>query len=494
MPSINAAALRSIRIENRPVDDKSPRIIAPTLSAVPKGDYAGGQSPGAGTHNATGSAAICVFSDGSEPAPQRARRLFDETIAGAGPDTCGDEMMSLQAFALNQVQALFDNKFGSDGEIKHQVGLKQASYTNEAPTDVVAGALYGGRKTTDQQADALNFIVRTFQGSGDQALRMAAMNKLGEVGRRRDIDALMPLVRKGTSADIFHGLEAIKAITRRRGSTQERSVLMKDKKIGPLLRKSSLTGNERTRAIEAVLSRGEVKSMKRHGGTNRNEVWFVTFKDTLPGPNGQREQIRGVFKPEKCWPGKDRAYFSREVASYEFDRRFAKTDTVPPTVEALIGVPGSDGCELGSMQWMVEGSQPLGKDVLHYDPKFDGLRKTPEYEAQMAKIRTLLYILGDPDKLANNVHKTPNLQNIMVDQHGKLWMIDNSYNLGAAPLPDAGLLPKKPDPTTTGQIKSASHDDVRHSMESYISSGDAGGVTFRMGDAGFKLDQRLHGH
>ena len=216
-------------------------------------------------------------------------------------------------------------------------------------------------------------------------------------------------------------------------------------------------------------------------------------KEKLPGSDGKWHNVRGVFKPEKTWPGKDRAYFSREVATYDFDRAFAKTGTVPPTVEAIIPLGHTKTCDVGSMQYMIPNSEPLGWNLpkRHYNPKFDAFRNSASFTAQIAKIKTLLFIMADPDKLENNVHPHPNLENLMIDDQQKVWMIDNSYNLGAAPIVDEGILPKDPDATTTHNLQKAPHDQVRSLMGQYINDGDASGAVFRTGVAGGKLGRRV---
>ncbi|MBL8955949.1 MAG: hypothetical protein JNK82_34560 [Myxococcaceae bacterium] len=421
--------------------------------------------------------------------------LLHELLAGNEPQLSSTDLRRLQAAALHVADRLFTNEFNTDGELKGQLRAKKGSYGDVAPSEQLERALFTGN-TDARQADALAVILRTFQSSSDSALRSVALVKLGELGRPRDADVALLVARRGDASDLYQGMQAAQRIANRHQSPLGRNFLAraegplsKDPVIGPLLaRTTPLSDAERTQVLEAVLSRGDVdlSKTKKHSGNNRNEVYFLTFKETLPGPNGTREPIRAVWKPENTWVGKDRAYWAREVAAFEFDKAFTQTGLVPVTVESVLAIDSS-GHKVGSLQWLVADAKPLGKSVLEYDPKFDGLRKTDGYKRQEAKLRTLLYIFNDPDKLANNVHRTPNLQNVMVDKNDRLWMIDNAYSMGAPDGEvDRSILPKTPDPELAQKLGPVDAADVAATMGRYVQKRDAQDVAKRADTATVK--------
>lgn len=432
--------------------------------------------------------------------------IFSAVVRGEVVDIPADRLLQLQATALNTIQNLFTNAHGNDGELKHQVGLKQAHFNQFSPTEKIQSQALGSRDARTKQLDALNFVLRTFLGrdGSDEALRMAAMNKLAEVGRQRDIQAVMPHVRKGTASDLYHGFNCVYAITSRTGSPQKRipGALTHDPVIGPLLKKDSLTDDERMQVIEAVLDRGELVRMdKLKGDDNTNWVYSVTFKETLPGEKGRREAIEGIFKPEKIWHGKDRAYFTREVGAYQFDKRFTKSGLIPPTVEAMVALPGEHGARVGSLQYKVPDAKPLGWPAgdytWAYDPQFDKLRATPGFDRAMAKARTLFFILADPDKLGNQASlqpkkDQPNLGNFMIDRYWRMWLIDNALGLSGHDV-DPGILPKEADPEIVDRLKTAKKEEVVDVLDEFVQDRDAQISGRRFDVAREELDRRLRG-
>lgn len=373
----------------------------------------------------------------------RLKFLVDEVKAGRFGGMTSAQLREVQAHALDTVQKTFKNQFGDDGRLLEAVADKKRWYEDALKT--VDDSALAGRPVAVQQLDALQVLLKTFQGTdaGDVALRGAVLDKLGKMGRASDIDAILPLVRRApTPTDLYNGLESIKGILAREGSPQLRGARHLGDDVTKLLAKSALTDAERTRVIESVLQHGEVASVKRHVGGNMNEVYFVTFKETLPGAGGERIPIRAVFKPENTYVGKDKAYFGREVSAYEFDRDFAKTGRVPPTVEGIFARAQSPGdvkpFGAGSLQYMIPNAEALGTDAIHLNPKFKPFLESAEGKRQMGEIKTLLYTLNDPDKLPNpGGFKTPNYGNIMAQADPanpgryKLFMIDNGGGQGA---------------------------------------------------------------
>jgi hypothetical protein len=382
------------------------------------------------------------------------RGQLDELAAGRVPkDIAPGDLKNVQALALSSVEQLFTNQFGTDTALLEAVRQKKAAYLGHGADP----SAWGGRNNAEQQRAALLVLIHTFQGTdaGDVALRKAALDKLAEVGRPGDVPALLRVVRNPkTSTDLHHGLEAIKAIAKRHGSPQARGDAEVQKRVGHLLKKETLTDAERAQVIEAVLKHGEIASVKQHKGTNMNEVYFVTFTQTVPGPDGKPMPIRGVFKPENTYPGKDKAFFGREVSAYLFDRDFAGTGKVPVTVEVVLSPDqaprgGPQPLGVGSMQFMIPDAKALGTDATHIRPEHrflvdDGAKSDlpaevqQDLKKQLAEIKTLLYVLNDPDKLPDpGGFKTPNWGNIMIAADParpgffKLYMIDNGGGQGA---------------------------------------------------------------
>ncbi len=471
-----------------PAASPSPTTKDPAPLSTPPLPPAGGGGGSSTTHRSSGGDGVQAFANrGQEPAAQRQRRLFNALLAGEEPAAAAADLQALQRLALDTIQATFTNAFGTDGELKHQVGLKQADF---ARLGVAAAppAVFGRRQPRDQQLDSLVFLLRTFRdpGEADTALRRTIFAKLAELGRQQDLAAILPYARHGTPSDLHHALNCLQAIANREGSPQPRGTLKDDPELGPLLARERLTADEERRVIEAVLQRGTIAGVKRHRGTNRNDVYFVTFAEGLPDGRGGRRPIRGVFKPERVYFGKDRAFFTREVAAYEFDKQFAKTGLVPPTVEGLADV--GHGLELGSIQFMVPDSRPLGSSVLDYDRHFDAFRRTERFKEQERKLRTLLYIFSDPDKLPNNVIGTPNLQNILIDERERLWMIDNAYAMGAPPQEvSSAILPPPKSVTLSEELAAATGLRTRALMQVFISHQDAKRVAERTAKAVAKL-------
>jgi hypothetical protein len=419
------------------------------------------------------------------------RGLFDALVAGKRPKISPDDLKGLQCMALGVTDRLFENAFGTDTELKQRVRAKKVHYEAHERGPVFESELLSGKSVEQRQTDCLAFLCRTFQGmdDSDTRLRASVIGKLGEIGGAEHLDTVLLAARRGNASDLYHGLEAAKQIANRVGTApgarfgaSDPRPLSQDPVIGPLLaRTNPLSEAERNQVLEAVLARGEIdfSRTKQHKGTNLNEVYFLTFKETLPGNEGERIPIRAVWKPERTWHGKDRAFFAREVAAYQFDKQFAQTGMVPPTAEAVIALDGKNH-QVGSLQWMIPDARTLGLNVLEFDPQFDQFRTTPEYKAQEAQLRTLLYILNDPDKFGNNVIPTPNLQNIMVDPSNRLWMIDNAYSMGAPGAEmDRSILPKRPDPALNQKLDDVGPAEVADAMGQYVNWNDAAAVAQR---------------
>ncbi len=455
----------------------APRYLKRPLRAVaPPGPPLQGQRGVVSTDAPSGASPLDLRAAPEVRPPGELKPLFEALLAGTPVEVTPKEVRTLQAMALDTAQRLFDDRYGTDKELKQALGERQAHYKDVSRSQRFAAGVLGDRSVGEQQLACLGFLLRTFMRltPEDSALRRAVIGKLAEMGRAADVWAILPHVRHGDASDLFHGLAAIRAITKQHGVPVRRGGLEHDPVIGPILKKDVLTAPERQKVIEAVLLRGNVVKWKRHKGENRNEVHFVTFAETLPGKDGKREPIEGVFKPERTWFGKDRAFFSREVAAYEFDKRLSGTGLVPPTVEVLLERPGEPGAEVGSMQYKIPRARTLGKNAHEIDPAFEQLVKGARYKRQEKRLRTLLFLLSDPDKLPNDVHKTPNYMNLVLDDDERLWMIDNSFNLGVPPREmGPGILPRQPDADLIERMVQVREDEVLEELKRHIAKHDA---------------------
>ena len=289
------------------------------------------------------------------------------------------------------MQRTFTNEFGNDARLLEAVGAKRGAFQDEIAR--LDRGVNAGRSLTQQQVDSLRVLVKTFQGTdaGDVGIRAAALEKLGQVGRASDIEDILPLVRKpATSADLYNGLESVKKIMDRAGSPQLRGSKYLSSDTRTLLSKSHLTDAERARAIEDVMSHGEIASIKRHVGGNMNEVYFLTYKDSIALADGTRAPIRAVFKPENTYVGKEKPFFTREVSAYEFDRDFAGTGMVPPTVEGILArnqLPGS-GRPHGVGSLLMIPIRSRSEEPTH-GPEFQAVPESPGGKQQCARSRRL---------------------------------------------------------------------------------------------------------
>ncbi len=405
-----------------------------------------------------------------------AMELFEE-----GRNIDPKNLKIIQAAALDTVLRTFDNRFGTDQALLDQVRTKEPHFKGFKLPAVDAEELMG-EDLQSQQLQALRMLLLSFQDESDDPLRLAVIGKLAAMGHtQEDLQALVTSAGKGGAAVLYASVSAISKMCGERGNPEVRRRLSDDPVLGPQMQRTDLSPAEKDSLVEKVLKEGTIKKVNFRPGQNRNQVFVVEFEDSVGG-----EPIRGIFKPEATWFGKDRAYFSREVAAYVFDRDFAKTGLVPMTTSTVIQL--GDQHKLGSLQYMVPDMSPLGEDVLNYDPKFDEFRQTDTYKNQIAKLQSLLYIFADPDKLPNDVHATANLQNILVGPDDRLWMIDNSYAMGAAPEISDEMLPDQVGEEMLARLLDSDPEHIIDIMDDIIANRDAGDVVRRLQHALEKLN------
>jgi hypothetical protein len=425
--------------------------------------------------------------------------LTDTVKAGALPkDMSHDELLSVQAHALHTVQATFADAHGGDAALLKAVGNKIPSYAASGKDTVLTK-----RPVVRQQTDALKVLIHTFKGTdeGDVALRAAAFEKLGAMGTKEDALSILPLVRKPPhSADLYGGLEASRAILARDGSPIPRGDAHVSSEAKQLLTKPQLTDAERTTVIKEVLSHGEIVGVTKNMSPTMNAVYFLKFKETVPGPDGKRIPIEAVWKAEGTFQGKEKANFVREVAAFEFENRFAKTDIVPVTVEGVLSpdqLPGdAKPFGIGSLQYKVPGGESIGQGYPNsklLKPKYEAFLHTPEGQKQIDEIRAHLYVMNDPEKLPNSGgYNVANFGNILAVPDSskpggiKLLLIDNGTALGAQSQFGTAIrkdmLPNHPTQTSS-QLSHASSNDIKNLLAPLIGDGDAADVANRTRDA-----------
>lgn len=397
-----------------------------------------------------------------------------------GRNVDAKSLKTIQAAALDTVLRTFDNRYGSDTALLQTVRDKSPHYQDFKLPQRDADALMG-QDVPSRQRQALRILLSSFQSNSDDPIRLASIGKLAEMGQsQEDLRALITAAGKGNAAVLYASTCGVSQMCQRTGNPETRRLLAEDPVVGPQLQRTDLSTSERETLIEKVLQEGSIKKINYRPGQNRNQVFIVEFEDKVGG-----QPVRGIFKPEATWFGKDRAYFSREVAAYVFDRDFAKTGLVPMTTSTVLEFEGQH--KLGSLQYMIPEMRPLGKDVLNYDPHFDGFRQTEQYQEQINKLRSLLYILADPDKLPNDVHSTANLQNILVDKNNRLWMIDNSYAMGAAPEISDQMLPDRVGHQMLQRLRDSDPQHIVDIMDDIIANRDAGDMVRRLEHALQKL-------
>jgi hypothetical protein len=399
----------------------------------------------------------------------------------------------MQGHALHTIQGLFRDTQG-DAALLRAVSGKIGYY----PSAKVVEPGLERRPVVRQQVDALKVLMHTFKGTddGDVELRHSALDKLGKMGSAADIKDIMPLVRRPPhSADLTNGVNAINAIAAREGSPFARGHGHLSGEVKALLGKAQvLTDSERRKVIEDVLAHGEIESVVKDNSGTANEVYFVTFKDKLPGPLGT---IRGVFKPERPFAEQQKPFFTREVAGYYFDRDFAKTDIIPITVEAVLAPNQIRGdvkpSGIGSMQYMIPNGKSLGR-VGEIRPEYKAFLEAPDGQRQLREIRTHLFVRNDPEKLRTTWAGQDNWGNILAEpipgkpDSYKLWLIDNGTAMGALTRPteydpygrwvNPDMLP---GPTNTSRnLKTANRAAMESKLAPLIGDWDAHDIANRV--------------
>ena len=453
-------------------------FVASAPSSAPPPDTRRASFTGCGVRSP-----LAMRAERGSPQAQRMRRAIEALVRGESPTLGWDDVLPLQAMALTTTSQEFRDRYGLDSDLLVAVEGKQPHFRTH--DDQALRAIVFGGDTHTRQRDALVVLLRTFanRDASDDELRRAVLQKLGDIGTRFDVRAVLPVVRIGSASDLAQGLSAVWAITARHGSSQERGDIAVDTLIAPILDDPNRSDDEARAAIEEVLRRGLLKSTRRFQGSNLTEVHFITFHETIVGKDGRRRPVRGVWKPERATDATAR-YFTREIACAELDKKHLRSGRVPPTVEGVLSLYGEAGCRVGSLQFLVEDAVPLGVDVTTFDPRFDALRETEAYKVQEAQVRALTYIFSDPDKLGNNIIHTHNLQNLLVDRSEKLWMIDNAYTLGApwGEL-DEEQLPEKLDEALTSRLRDLSPERAASIAKRWIQLEHVGRLQQRLARA-----------
>jgi hypothetical protein len=140
-------------------------------------------------------------------------------IAGGEVHLTAADRLAYQAAALRTIQRLFDNKYRTDGELKHEVGLMQHELRGSDRGDDFASSIFPSSRGDDvlsAQRGALRFVLLT-TADGARALTHEAIAKLGEIGGVEDVRFLVEHCRAHAGDQRLFAERAIRAIGNRLG-------------------------------------------------------------------------------------------------------------------------------------------------------------------------------------------------------------------------------------------------------------------------------------
>jgi hypothetical protein len=318
------------------------------------------------------------------------------------------QVKSQQRFgtALRLVRKTFTNQYGNDGRLLGQVKRFDKHASGVAGLNIKA--LTQGVAVKQQQVHALNTIVteasrkglaRTAKGTFGkyQNLAAAAVNKLADVGDKSSYKALTKAMFLGGDDVIPEVAKAIKTIGARAG--------IPDRKVVD----ASKFAQDKRALVEAILDKGAVASIKPLSSDNAHafDTYVVTFKNKVDG-----QQVKAVFRP--TGPAKNAnwlhafsplkrpsfSFVSREVFSYQFDKRI-KAGRVPPTTAAILNVPGY-GASIGSLQYFVPKGKSLGANWKDTRPELRKFESSKPGTRQMDVVRMMAYIAASDEHVANS--------------------------------------------------------------------------------------------
>lgn len=343
--------------------------------------------------------------------------------------------------ALRLVRKTFTNQYGNDGRLLGQVQRFDKHANGVAGLDI--NRLTQGVAVRKQQVYALNTVVaeaskkglaRTAKGTFGkyQNLAAAAVNKLAELGDKSSYKALTKAMFLGGDDVIPEVAKAVKSIGARAG-IPDRKVL-----------DASKFGQDKRALVEAILDKGAVASIKPLSSDNAHafDTYVVTFQNKVDG-----QPVKAVFKP--TGPSKKAnwlhafsplnrpsfSFVSREVFSYQFDKRI-KAGRVPPTTSAIINVPGY-GASIGSLQYFVPEGKSLGANWRDTRPELRKFEGSSQGTRQLDVVRMMAYIAASDEHVANS-RMGGNKGNLFVTQQNpfavsigsgnkqRVMMIDNA--------------------------------------------------------------------
>ncbi|WP_413578393.1 hypothetical protein ACLVWU_07620 [Bdellovibrio sp. HCB290] len=202
--------------------------------------------------------------------------------------------------------------------------------------------------------------------------------------------------------------------------------------------------------------------------TNLGGGWNTTLLVEFVGGK------KAVFKPflgqknlgqPEQWV--NRVAFNREVTAVTLVEKYLRNQqsremnlsplSVPDTVEVSL-VHDGIAYGVGSLQTFVEGYQGVTKFKSQDSYSWIRISEGAEWRAMEARVRTLDYILGNPDRFENPGYKIPhyeaaNLENLMIPKNTtrvsgiKAILIDNAFGRpGAADFNETYLPPLKDIP------------------------------------------------
>lgn len=149
----------------------------------------------------------------------RATDRFQQILAGEEIRAGEAELAAYRMAALNTIQSLFDNRFGNDGRLKHEVGLVQADlrrFDLGPELERVLIPLCDRNQTWTAQMTALRFTLAT-ASAAPSGLRAEVIKKMGEMGTRTDLLLLLEHREKCGGDEHVLAERAIRAIGNRVG-------------------------------------------------------------------------------------------------------------------------------------------------------------------------------------------------------------------------------------------------------------------------------------
>lgn len=296
--------------------------------------------------------------------------------------------------ALQIVKRTFDNRFNTDGRLLKAVNHAHRPYLAEK---LQLDKLLEGTSIVEQQRTALNVLVA--HPFVNERLASIAASKLRNLGDKSSYLALERAMFRGGGKLIPEVARAVAEIGKRVGTPDRKALDLGRYK------------NKRAQ-VEAILKYGRIESVKPLETENRHafSAYVVSFEDRIDG-----QQVKALFKPtgaehrenwlvfEKGLHRKRGAFsfMSREVFSYEFDKR-VEAGRVPPTVAAVVKVPEL-GASMGSLQYFIPGGKTFGRTWNETRLRYRDFEASKDGIKQLDAVKLMAWIGASPEHVSCEV-------------------------------------------------------------------------------------------